>query len=52
LVDGEKFEYSYFRDRDGIHETQIVDPNGLETYIQYEDGGYLEGLPTRRPYKR
>lgn len=46
MLDGQRFEYHYFRDRAGIHETYITDPNGLETYIQYEPGGYREWLPS------
>lgn len=50
LVGGRKFKYFYFRDSQGMHENQIMDPNGLETYVQYETGGYTEGLPARPPY--
>ena len=49
MSDGEKISYSYFRVGDSIRENQITDPNGLETYIQYEDGGYLRWLPRRVP---
>jgi YD repeat-containing protein len=45
--DGKKFEYSYFRrERNVIYESLILDPNGLETYVQYVRGGYLRSLPS------
>jgi YD repeat-containing protein len=51
MADGQKFSYAYFRDeRNVIHENQITDPNGLETYVQYQGRGYFEGLPTRVPH--
>jgi YD repeat-containing protein len=47
MGDGKKFEYSYFRrERNIIYESLILDPNGLETYIQYERGGYRRSLPS------
>jgi YD repeat-containing protein len=46
MGDGKRFEYSYFRrERNIIYESLILDPNGLETYIQYVRGGYLQSLP-------
>jgi len=47
MGDGSKFEYSYFRrERNVIYESLILDPNGLETYVQYVRGGYLRSLPS------
>jgi YD repeat-containing protein len=47
MGDGNKFEYSYFRrERNVIYESSILDPNGLETYVQYVRGGYLRSLPS------
>jgi YD repeat-containing protein len=47
MGDGKKFEYSYFRrERNVIYESLILDPNGLETYVQYVRGGYLRSLPS------
>jgi YD repeat-containing protein len=47
MEDGKKFEYSYFRrERNVIYETSIIDPNGLETYVQYVRGGNLRSLPS------
>ncbi len=47
MGDGSKFEYSYFRgERNVIYESSILDPNGLETYVQYVRGGYLRSLPS------
>lgn len=47
MGDGNKFEYSYFRrERNVIYESLILDPNGLETYVQYVRGGYLRSLPS------
>jgi hypothetical protein len=34
-----------------LRESHITDPNGLETYIQYGPGGYLQWLP-RAPGER
>ena len=50
MTDGQRFEYGYFRERNLIYENQIKDPNGLETYIQYVNGGYLESLPAVTPH--
>jgi YD repeat-containing protein len=53
LADGRKFDYSYFRRERGItYESYITDPNGLQTYIQYVRGGYLQSLPTSVPSRR
>jgi predicted Zn-dependent protease len=52
MSDGREFGYAYARDGNFIHENQIMDPNGLETYIQYEGNGYLESLPARPPFQR
>ena len=50
MSDGRRFSYAYFRgERNLILENQITDPNGLETYIQYVSGGYLQWLPARVP---
>lgn len=49
MGDGQRFEYHYSRDGEAIRNGYITDPNGLETYIQYERGGYLEWLPAPRP---
>jgi hypothetical protein len=47
MGDGKKFEYSYFRrERNIIYESLILDPNGLETYAQYVQGGYIRSLPS------
>jgi YD repeat-containing protein len=46
---GQQFEYHYSREGDAIRNSYITDPNGLETYIQYERGGYLEWLPASLP---
>jgi YD repeat-containing protein len=51
MGDGRRFVYAYFRgERNIILENQITDPNGLETYIQYVPGGYLQWLPTNVPH--
>lgn len=52
MSDGRGFAYAYARDGNFIHENQIMDPNGLETYIQYEGKGYIESLPIRPPFQR
>lgn len=49
MQNGQSFEYHYFRDDGRIRENQITDPNGLETYILYEHGGYREWLPGALP---
>jgi YD repeat-containing protein len=47
MSDGGKFEYSYFRrERNVIYESLILDPNLLETYVQYVPGGYIQSLPS------
>jgi YD repeat-containing protein len=50
MGNGESFRYAYFRDVEGIHENQVTDPNGLETYVEYGRSGYREWLPTARPH--
>ena len=52
MSDGRRFGYAYAREGNVIHENQIMDPNGLETYIEYADQGYLESLPARPPFQR
>ena len=49
MSDGKSFEYAYFHDGDVMRESFITDPNKLETYIQYDSGGYEEGLPMPHP---
>jgi YD repeat-containing protein len=50
MSDGRKFGYHYARGQANvIRESQIIDPNRLETYIQYGRGGYLQSLPTPLP---
>jgi YD repeat-containing protein len=47
MGNGEKFEYSYFRrERGALHDGLILDPNGLETRVQYVPGGYMQSLPS------
>lgn len=47
MGDGKRFEYSYFRrERNVVYESLILDPNGLETYVQYVRFGYLRSLPS------
>jgi YD repeat-containing protein len=50
MSDGRGFGYAYFRERNVIRENQITDPNGLETYVQYVNGGYLQSLPAAPPH--
>jgi|HubBroStandDraft_6_1064221.scaffolds.fasta_scaffold14012_3 YD repeat-containing protein len=51
MGDGRGFGYAYFHgERNVMLENQITDPNGLETYIRYVSGGYLQWLPTRVPH--
>jgi YD repeat-containing protein len=50
MGDGRGFKYFYFRETNRIRQNYIVDPNGLETYIQYVPGGYLQSLPARPPH--
>ena len=45
MGDAQGFEYSYAREGGRILVTSITDPNGLETYVRYQSGGYLEWLP-------
>jgi len=49
MQNGQSFEYHYYRDDRGIRENQITDPNGLETYVLYGQGGYREWLPSALP---
>ncbi len=51
MSDGRKFGYHYVRGQANvIRENQIIDPNGLQTYIQYERDGYLQSLPMPIPH--
>lgn len=51
MGDGRKFGYFYVRGQANvIRENQVIDPNGLETYIQYGPSGYLQSLPTPVPH--
>jgi hypothetical protein len=50
LGDGRRFTYFPVREGNVLREHQIKDPNGLQTYIQYERGGYLQSLPTVVPH--
>jgi NDP-sugar pyrophosphorylase family protein len=51
MGDGRKFGYNYVRGpANVIRENQIIDPNGLETYIQYGPDGFLQSLPTAVPH--
>jgi YD repeat-containing protein len=50
MSDGRGFGYAYFREGNVMRENQITDPNGLETYIQYVNGGYLQSLPAAPPH--
>ncbi|MGA8272986.1 MAG: DUF6531 domain-containing protein, partial [Candidatus Sulfotelmatobacter sp.] len=45
MGNGKKFEYTYARARNVIYESTITEPNGLETYVQYVRGGYIQSLP-------
>jgi YD repeat-containing protein len=49
MQDGQRFEYHYSREGEAIRNSYITDPNGFETYIQYERGGYFEWLPASLP---
>ena len=49
MQNGQSFEYHYFRDGGTIRQNQITDPNGLETYVLYGQGGYREWLPSALP---
>ena len=46
LADSQSFEYHYSRQGGRILNAYITDPNRLETYIQFQRGGYREWLPT------
>jgi len=51
MGEGRKFGYNHFRrERGVIYENQITDPNGLQTYIQYVPGGYIQSLPALVPH--
>jgi YD repeat-containing protein len=51
LADGRKFEYwTYRTSRNVADETEITDPNGLHTFIQYGPNGYTQSLPTPTPH--
>jgi YD repeat-containing protein len=49
MADGRAFKYFAFRETNSIRQNQIVDPNGLETYIQYVRGGFTQSLPQPPP---
>jgi YD repeat-containing protein len=49
LADGRKFEYAYSRQGNTMVDNQITEPNGLQTYVQYVPGGYLQSLPQPKP---
>jgi len=49
MSDGREFKYSYARTTNQIREIHIVDPNGLQTYIDYVRGGHVQSLPERPP---
>ena len=49
MADGRTFKYSASREVNRISENHIVDPNGLETYIQYVPGGFIQSLPQPPP---
>lgn len=44
-VDGQTFRYRYSREGGRILNTYITDPNGLETYVEFQSDGYLEWIP-------
>jgi YD repeat-containing protein len=47
MGNGKKFEYSYFRREPNIiYKSLILDPNRLETSVQYVRGGYKRSLPS------
>lgn len=52
MADGRAFTYISFHENNRITQTQVVDPNGLETYIQYMPVGYTESLPQPPPPDR
>lgn len=45
IIGKDSFQYHYFRNGNQIVENQITDPNGLETYVRYVQGGYLRWPP-------
>ena len=53
MGDGEKFRYHYTRDPgsrgNGLMPDLITAPNGLLTYIRYENSGYAKSLPVQSP---
>ena len=49
LANGKALRYGYSRQGTSIKNSYITYPNGLETYVQYERGGYSEWPPTRPP---
>jgi len=50
LKDGKSFVFWYSRTaRNILRESTIKNPNGLETYYQYGDSGYIETLPAYPP---
>jgi YD repeat-containing protein len=53
MDDGKQFSFSYFRELNHIYESQIIDPNGFQTSIQYSgSSGYIQSLPAPRPQPR
>lgn len=51
LADGRKFEYSYaIGPRNIIYRSVVKEPNGLETDFDYGPIGYIQSLPTPRPF--
>jgi hypothetical protein len=51
MSDGQHFGYNYVRGTaNSISESQIIAPNGLETYVQYQPNGYVQSLPTPLPH--
>jgi YD repeat-containing protein len=51
MSDGRRLGYHYFRGQANvIREIQIMDPNELQTYIQYGPDGYLQSLPAAVPH--
>ena len=50
LKDGKSFVYWYSHtDRNILRESTIKNPNGLQTYYQYGNGGYIATLPAYPP---
>jgi YD repeat-containing protein len=49
LSNGKAFRYGYSRQGMSIKNSYITYPNGLESYVQYERGGYSEWPPSAPP---